>query len=92
VDLDIAEREIMLTYVLRILADKGLLAQFAFKGGTAIRKLILSGPERFSSTWISLQPLMWSQMRSCPAGQAALPFLKKKMRTRIGTASQTVDR
>jgi hypothetical protein len=40
VDLDIAEREIVLTYVLRILADRGLLAQLAFTGGTAIRKLI----------------------------------------------------
>lgn len=43
VDLDIAEREIVLTYVLRVLADQGLLAQLAFKGGTAIRKLILGG-------------------------------------------------
>jgi len=32
VDLDIAEREIVLTYVLRILADRGLLTQLAFKG------------------------------------------------------------
>lgn len=48
VDLDIAEREIVLTYVLRILADRGLLAQLAFKGGTAIRKLILGGQGRFS--------------------------------------------
>ena len=48
VDLDIAEREIVLTYVLRILADSGLLAKLAFKGGTAIRKLILGGQGRFS--------------------------------------------
>lgn len=48
VDLDIAEREIVLTYVLRVLADNGLLAQLAFKGGTAIRKLILGGHGRFS--------------------------------------------
>jgi predicted nucleotidyltransferase component of viral defense system len=48
VDLDIAEREIVLTYVLRILADQGLLTQLAFKGGTAIRKLILGGQGRFS--------------------------------------------
>jgi predicted nucleotidyltransferase component of viral defense system len=48
VDLDIAEREIVLTYVLRILADRGLLTQLAFKGGTAIRKLILGGQGRFS--------------------------------------------
>lgn len=48
VDLDIAEREVILTYVLRILADKGMLAHLAFKGGTAIRKLILGGQGRFS--------------------------------------------
>lgn len=48
VALDIAEREIVLTYVLRILADSGMLAQLAFKGGTAIRKLILGGQGRFS--------------------------------------------
>lgn len=48
VDLDIAEREIVLTYVLRILADSGLLDQLAFKGGTAIRKLLLGRLGRFS--------------------------------------------
>ena len=48
VDLDIAEREIVLTYVLRILYDEGLLAHLAFKGGTAIRKLHLGGSGRFS--------------------------------------------
>lgn len=48
VDLDIAEREIVLTYVLCILADSGLLSKLAFKGGTAIRKLILEGQGRFS--------------------------------------------
>ena len=37
VDLDIAEREIVLTYVLSILSDGGLLNRLAFKGGTAIR-------------------------------------------------------
>jgi len=48
VDLDIAEREIILTYVLSILSDGGLLKQLAFKGGTAIRKLYLGGTGRFS--------------------------------------------
>ena len=48
VDLDIAEREIILAYLLRILADEGLLDQLAFKGGTAIRKLHLGGVGRFS--------------------------------------------
>ena len=48
VDLDIAEREIILAYVLRILFDEGLLDQLAFKGGTAIRKLYLGRIGRFS--------------------------------------------
>ncbi len=48
VDLDIAEREIALTYVLRIMADHGLLENLAFKGGTAIRKLHLGNQGRFS--------------------------------------------
>jgi predicted nucleotidyltransferase component of viral defense system len=47
-DLDIAEREIVLAYVLRILYDQGLLGHLAFKGGTAIRKLYLGGTGRFS--------------------------------------------
>lgn len=48
VDLDIAEREIVLTYVLRVMLDAGLLNHLAFKGGTAIRKLYLGGQGRFS--------------------------------------------
>lgn len=47
-DLDIAEREIALTYVLRILDDHGLLEHLAFNGGTAIRKLHLGNQGRFS--------------------------------------------
>lgn len=48
VGLDIAEREIALTYVLRTLLDHGLLAQMAFKGGTALRKIYLGATGRFS--------------------------------------------
>jgi len=48
VDLDIAEREIVLTYVLRIMEDRGFLQCLAFKGGTAIRKLYLGNQGRFS--------------------------------------------
>ncbi len=48
VDLDIAEREVALTYVLNILSDGGLLNRMAFKGGTAIRKLYLCSTGRFS--------------------------------------------
>jgi predicted nucleotidyltransferase component of viral defense system len=48
VDLDIAEREIALTYVLCILSEQGLLGQMAFKGGTALRKIYLGASGRFS--------------------------------------------
>jgi predicted nucleotidyltransferase component of viral defense system len=48
VDLDIAEREIVLTYVMKIFADAGLLVHLAFKGGTAIRKIFLGSQGRFS--------------------------------------------
>jgi predicted nucleotidyltransferase component of viral defense system len=48
VDLDIAEREIVLTYMLSILSTEGLLGHLAFKGGTALRKLYLGGTGRFS--------------------------------------------
>jgi len=48
IDLDIAEREIVLTYVLRIMSEQGLLPHLAFKGGTAIRKLHLGSRGRFS--------------------------------------------
>ena len=48
IDLDIAEREIVLTYVLRILADSNVLGRLAFKGGTAIRKVFLGSQSRFS--------------------------------------------
>lgn len=48
VDLDIAEREIVLTYVLRLLHDSGLLNMLGFKGGTAIRKVIMGRSGRFS--------------------------------------------
>ena len=39
IDLDIAEREIVLTYVLRIMANRDHLSHLHLKGGTAIRKL-----------------------------------------------------
>ena len=48
VDLDIAEREIALTYVLSVLSNEGLLDQLAFKGGTALRKIHLGRTGRFS--------------------------------------------
>jgi len=48
VGLDVAEREVVLTYVLRLLSDSGFSDRLAFKGGTAIRKLHLGRTGRFS--------------------------------------------
>ena len=47
-DLDIVEQGIVLTCLLRVLSDAGLLDRLAFKGGTAIRKLYLGRTGRFS--------------------------------------------
>ena len=48
VDRTIVEREIILTYVLKILNEKNLLDRLAFKGGTCIRKVYLGSSGRFS--------------------------------------------
>lgn len=48
VSLEIAEREIVLTYVLKILDDAGLLKRLAFKGGTCLRKCVYGKETRFS--------------------------------------------
>ncbi|MBI4677954.1 MAG: nucleotidyl transferase AbiEii/AbiGii toxin family protein [Elusimicrobia bacterium] len=48
VGFEVAEREIVLTYVLRILDDAGLLKSLAFKGGTCLRKCVYGKETRFS--------------------------------------------
>ena len=46
--LPVAERDIILTYALHILADAGLLERLVFKGGTCIRKVFIGRSGRFS--------------------------------------------
>lgn len=48
VNIAVAEREIVLTYVLKILDDAGLLKALAFKGGTCLRKCVYGKETRFS--------------------------------------------
>lgn len=48
VPLLVAERDVMLTYALRVLADVGLLSQLALKGGTCMRKVYFGRTARFS--------------------------------------------
>jgi predicted nucleotidyltransferase component of viral defense system len=44
----VAERDVVLTYALRVLLDAGILDHLAFKGGTCLRKMIFGTTGRFS--------------------------------------------
>lgn len=48
-DIMIAEKEIMLTYVLQLFSEKEILNHLAFKGGTCLRKMHLGTQGRFST-------------------------------------------
>jgi predicted nucleotidyltransferase component of viral defense system len=48
-DIIIAEKEIVLTYLLQLLSARNLLRRLAFKGGTCIRKMFLGSQGRFST-------------------------------------------
>jgi predicted nucleotidyltransferase component of viral defense system len=48
VDSLVAERDIVLTHVLRILAEQELLPSLAFKGGTCMKKIYFGKTGRFS--------------------------------------------
>jgi hypothetical protein len=44
----VAEREVVLTYALHLLSERRVLDRLAFKGGTALRKLVFGAGGRFS--------------------------------------------
>src|SRR5580704_4889475 len=44
----VAEREVVLTYALHLLSERGVCDRLAFKGGTALRKLVFGAGSRFS--------------------------------------------
>ena len=48
VPVTIARQEIILTYTLALMSDRGLLARLAFKGGTCLRKIFFGKQYRFS--------------------------------------------
>jgi predicted nucleotidyltransferase component of viral defense system len=48
-DIMIAEKEVILTFLLQLLAERGMLNRFAFKGGTCIRKMVIGNQGRFST-------------------------------------------
>ena len=45
----IAENEIVLTYFLQLMAERGILDKLAFKGGTCLRKVFIGSGGRFST-------------------------------------------
>jgi predicted nucleotidyltransferase component of viral defense system len=48
-DIMIAEKEVLLTYLLQLLSERGLLERLAFKGGTCLRKMFAGSQGRFST-------------------------------------------
>ena len=48
-DIMIAEKEVILTFLLQLLSERGTLGRLAFKGGTCLRKMIIGSQGRFST-------------------------------------------
>jgi predicted nucleotidyltransferase component of viral defense system len=48
-DIMIAEKEVVLTFLLQLLSERGILDRLAFKGGTCLRKMFLGNEGRFST-------------------------------------------
>ncbi len=48
-DIMIAEKEVVLTFLLQLLSERGILERLAFKGGTCLRKMFLGNQGRFST-------------------------------------------
>src|SRR5215211_9488303 len=48
-DIMIAEKEVILTFLLELLSQRGILNRLAFKGGTCLRKMFVGSQGRFST-------------------------------------------
>jgi predicted nucleotidyltransferase component of viral defense system len=48
-DIMIAEKEVVLTFLLQLLSERGILDKLAFKGGTCLRKMVVGSQGRFST-------------------------------------------
>lgn len=48
-DIMIAEKEVVLTFLLQLLSERGILDRLAFKGGTCLRKMYMGSRGRFST-------------------------------------------
>lgn len=47
-DIMIAEKEVVLTFLLQLLSERGILDRMAFRGGTCLRKMFIGSNGRFS--------------------------------------------
>ena len=48
-DMTIVENEIVLTFLLQLMSERGILDRLAFKGGTCLRKMFIGSQGRFST-------------------------------------------
>jgi len=48
-DIMIAEKEVVLTFLLQLLSERGIVDRLAFKGGTCLRKMFIGSQGRFST-------------------------------------------
>jgi predicted nucleotidyltransferase component of viral defense system len=48
-DIMIAEKKVVLTFLLQLLSESGILDRIAFKGGTCLRKMFVGSQGRFST-------------------------------------------
>jgi hypothetical protein len=48
-DIMIAEKKVILTFLLQLLSERGILDRLAFKGGTCLRKMFVGSDGRFST-------------------------------------------
>jgi hypothetical protein len=48
-DIMTAEKEVVLTFLLQLLSERGILDRLAFKGGTCLRKMFIGAHGRFST-------------------------------------------
>ena len=48
-DIMVAEKEVVLTFLLQLLAEHEILGKLAFKGGTCLRKMYIGAQGRFST-------------------------------------------
>ena len=66
-DMMIAEKEIVLTFLLQLLSERRILDRLAFKGGTCLRKMFIGSHARFSTDLIS------PRLRSTITRMSSLP-------------------